>query len=122
MARSIIELPSDLDGDYEVYLNGVLQQGVGRGFGYVMIVLGGLEVLGGAPEGLWLALIGFFLVMASGQQAVGAQVQAALSGVHASDLIGRPVGLVSITDVKRSLRASRLADRTGQQNAHALAR
>ena len=26
MARSIIELPSDLDGDYEVYLNGVLQQ------------------------------------------------------------------------------------------------
>lgn len=25
-ARSITELPSDLDGDYEVYLNGVLQQ------------------------------------------------------------------------------------------------
>ncbi len=25
-ARSIIELPSDLDDDYEVYLNGVLQQ------------------------------------------------------------------------------------------------
>jgi hypothetical protein len=25
MARSIIELPSDLDGDYEVYLNGVQQ-------------------------------------------------------------------------------------------------
>ena len=25
-AHSIVELPSDLDGDYEVYLNGVLQQ------------------------------------------------------------------------------------------------
>jgi CBS domain-containing protein len=28
------------------------------------------------------------------------------------DELGRPVGLVSITDVKRSLRASRFADRT----------
>ncbi len=25
-ARSIVELPGDLNGDYEVYLNGVLQQ------------------------------------------------------------------------------------------------
>jgi len=65
--------------------------GVGRGFGMVMIFLGALEFLSGAPEGLWLALIGFFLVMASGQQAVGAQVQAALSGVHASDLMSSPV-------------------------------
>ncbi len=193
---------------------------VGRGFGYVMIVLGGLELLGGAPEGLWLALIGFFVVMAAGAQAVGAQVQAALSGVHASELMsapvvsipertsaaqagadyflpyrytsfpvvdeqsraiglvsieqiealtrqqrvvrlvaeiadrdpglivnagedvirlleqpafsrvgravvvdesGRPVGLVSITDVKRSLRTSQLADRTAGESAHAAA-
>ena len=60
---------------------------VGRGFGYVMIALGGLEFLSGAPEGLWLALIGFFIVMAAGAQAVGAQVQAALSGVHAFELM-----------------------------------
>jgi Zn-dependent protease/predicted transcriptional regulator len=64
---------------------------VGRGFGYVMIFLGLLEFLGGAPEGLWLALIGFFIVMAAGAQAVGAQVQAALSGVHASELMSAPV-------------------------------
>ena len=38
------------------------------------------------------------------------------------DELGRPAGLVSITDVKRSLRASRLAARTEQQNAPALAR
>jgi Zn-dependent protease len=64
---------------------------VGRGFGYLMVMLGALEFLGGAPEGLWLELIGFFLVVASGQQALGARVQAALSGVHASDLMSTPV-------------------------------
>ena len=64
---------------------------VGRGFGYVMIALGGLDLLSGAPEGLWLALIGFFIVMAAGQQAMGAQAQAALSGVHASELMSTPV-------------------------------
>jgi hypothetical protein len=61
-----------------------------------MIVLGGLEVLSGAPEGLWLALIGFFVVTAAGQQAMGAQVQAALSGVHASDLMSSPVMSIDV--------------------------
>jgi Zn-dependent protease len=64
---------------------------VGRGFGYVMIGLGALEFLSGAPTGLWLALIGFFVVMAAGAQSMGVQVQAALSGVHARDLMSTPV-------------------------------
>jgi Zn-dependent protease/predicted transcriptional regulator len=64
---------------------------VGRGFGYLMIFLGGLEFVGGAPQGLWLALIGFFVVMAAGAQAVGAQVQAAFSGACASELMSTPV-------------------------------
>ncbi len=64
---------------------------VGRAFGYLMIFLGLLEFLGGAPEGLWLALIGFFVTVAAGAQAAGAQVQAALSGVHASELMSTPV-------------------------------
>ena len=64
---------------------------VGRGFGFVMIFLGALEAMAGAAGGLWLALIGFFLVMASGQQAAGAQMQAALSGVRALDLMSSPV-------------------------------
>ncbi len=64
---------------------------VGRGFGYFMIFLGGLEFVSGAPEGLWLALIGFFLTVASGQQALGAQVQRAFSGVRASKLMSAPV-------------------------------
>ncbi len=77
---------------------------IGRGFGYVMIGLGGLELLGGAPAGLWLILIGFFIVMAAGQQAMGAQVQAALSGVHAADLMSSPV--VSIPERISATQAS----------------
>lgn len=77
--------------------------GIGRGFGYVLIALGALAFVGGAVEGLWLALIGFFLVMASGEQARGAQVQAALSGVHVSDLMSTPV--VSIPERTSAARA-----------------
>jgi Zn-dependent protease len=64
---------------------------VGRGFGYLLILLGGLAFLSGALEGLWLALIGFFIANAAGAQAMGAQVQAALSGMPARELMSRPV-------------------------------
>jgi Zn-dependent protease/CBS domain-containing protein len=77
---------------------------VGRGFGYVMIGLGLLEFLSGQPTGLWLSLIGFFIVMAAGSQAVGAQIQVALSGVHASELMSAPV--VSIPERTSALQAT----------------
>ncbi len=64
---------------------------IGRAFGWLMIFLGALEFLSGAPEGLWLAVIGWFLVMASAQQALGARLRTALSGVRASDLMSAPV-------------------------------
>ncbi len=64
---------------------------VGRGFGYLLVALGVLELVSGVPEGLWLALIGFFIVTAASQQAMGAQVQAVLSGVPARELMSRPV-------------------------------
>jgi len=79
--------------------------GIGRGFGYVLVALGALEFLAGGVEGLWLALIGFFLVMASGEQARGAEVQAALSDVHASDLMSAPV--VSIPEQTSAAQAGR---------------
>lgn len=63
----------------------------GRGFGYLMIFLGILEFAGGAPEGLWLSLIGIFVVMAAGQEAGASQIHAVLSGVHASQLMSTPV-------------------------------
>ena len=78
---------------------------VGRGFGYMMIGLGGLEVLSGAPQGLWLAMIGFFVVIAAGAQATGAQIQVALSGVSACELMSSPVvsirARVSVADAGR---------------------
>ncbi|HEY7962313.1 MAG TPA: site-2 protease family protein [Solirubrobacteraceae bacterium] len=64
---------------------------VGRTFGYVLIALGMLELFSGTPQGLWLALVGFFIVAAAGSQALGAEVQAVLSGVHARDLMSTPV-------------------------------
>lgn len=64
---------------------------VGRGFGYVMIALGLLELFAGGAGGLWLAVVGFFLVAASGAQAVSARVQAAFSGVRARELMSTPV-------------------------------
>jgi Zn-dependent protease/predicted transcriptional regulator len=64
---------------------------VGRGFGYVMIGLGLLELLSGSPGGLWLALVGLFIVAAAGAQAVSAQVQATFSGVNARELMSAPV-------------------------------
>lgn len=65
--------------------------GVGRGFGVLLIFLGLLEFVGGAPEGLWLALIGFFIISAAGSQAEGAKVQAVLSGVQVRELMSAPV-------------------------------
>lgn len=64
---------------------------IGRGFGYAMIALGALDFLSGEVAGLWLAIIGFFVVMASGQQALGAQVRVALSGLCARELMSSPV-------------------------------
>ncbi len=64
---------------------------VGRGFGYLLIFLGGLEFLGGVPEGLWLALIGFFVVSAAGAEVRGAEVRAVLSGVRVRELMSAPV-------------------------------
>ncbi|HLL92318.1 MAG TPA: site-2 protease family protein [Solirubrobacteraceae bacterium] len=85
---------------------------VGRGFGYLLIFLGGLEFINGAPEGLWPALIGFFIVAAAGAEARGAQLQAALSGVHVRELMSAPVVSIPLeTSVARAARDFFLADR-----------
>lgn len=64
---------------------------VGRAFGYAFVALGVLELFAGGPAGLWLAIVGLFLIAASGAQAVSAQVQATFSGVRARDLMSTPV-------------------------------
>ncbi|HXR29502.1 MAG TPA: site-2 protease family protein [Solirubrobacteraceae bacterium] len=79
--------------------------GVGRGFGYLLIVLGGLELLNGAPEGLWLGLIGLFIVSAARAEAVGAQVRGTFSGVRVRELMSAPA--VSIPAEMSAARAVR---------------
>ena len=49
---------------------------VGRAFGYLLIVLGVLELAAGAPEGLWLGLIGLFVVGAARAEAAGVRSRA----------------------------------------------
>jgi CBS domain-containing protein len=76
---------------------------VGRGFGYVMIALGGLELLGGFPAGAWLAIVGVFVVMAAGAQAAGAQVQAAFAGIPAREVMTSPaVGIPATVALSRA--------------------
>jgi Zn-dependent protease len=64
---------------------------MGRGFGYLLIGLGALELFAGSLEGLWLGAIGFFIVIAADQQAMGAEIRAAFSGVKAADLMSTPL-------------------------------
>lgn len=63
---------------------------VGRGFGYLLIALGVLELAAGGVEGLWLSLIGVFVVFAAGAQAMSSKIEAALSGVTAAQLMSAP--------------------------------
>ena len=63
----------------------------GRAFGWALIALGALEVIAGGVGGIWLAVIGTFLIIASRAQAYGAEVIATLSGIPARDLMSAPV-------------------------------
>lgn len=63
---------------------------VGRGLGYGMIGLGVIATLGGIPSGLWLALIGFFVVVAARAEENGLLVRTALSGRAAGKLASTP--------------------------------
>ena len=64
--------------------------GVGRGFGYVMIAGGGLLFIANrSSSGIWLALIGWFLLGAAGSEARSLQTSEALDGLHVRDLMTR---------------------------------
>ena len=63
---------------------------VGRAFGFVFIAIGVLGALSGLPTGLWLAVIGFFLLGAAGAEALHAEAQELFHGVAARDLMTAP--------------------------------
>jgi len=69
---------------------------VGRAFGWLMIVLGALSFLDGAVEGLLLAMIGGFVVMAAGAEEAQEQVLEALAGVSVSELMSAPPITISV--------------------------
>lgn len=62
----------------------------GRGFGYVLVALGVLSLVGGAPAGLWLALIGGFLIVAGGAEQAQLRTQAAFADATAGDIMSAP--------------------------------
>jgi Zn-dependent protease len=64
--------------------------GLGQVFGWAFVVLGVMSTLAGAPGGLWLALIGGFLVVAARSEAWRAGVHQAVGGLHAADLMSSP--------------------------------
>ena len=62
----------------------------GRTFGYALIVLGFLLVFTGPGfQGLWLALIGWFLVNAASAEEQQARLGAALHGIRVGDVMSR---------------------------------
>lgn len=63
---------------------------VGRGFGYAMIGLGVFAALAGAFGGLWLALIGVFVIAAAKAEAEGLRARTAFSGREARNLMTFP--------------------------------
>ncbi|MFI6478397.1 site-2 protease family protein [Nonomuraea sp. NPDC050663] len=63
----------------------------GRIFGYVLIAAGLLEVVTGLGlQGLWLAVIGLFLVNAAAAEEAQAQASSALQGLRVGDVMSSP--------------------------------
>jgi Zn-dependent protease/CBS domain-containing protein len=63
---------------------------IGRGFGYLMIGGGVLLFVSyRSSGGIWLALIGWFLLSAAGSEARYAEASEALAGLHVRDLMTR---------------------------------
>ncbi|SDK49168.1 site-2 protease family protein [Nonomuraea jiangxiensis] len=62
----------------------------GRGFGYMLIALGFVQVVTGRSfDGLWLALIGLFLVNAASAEEQHTRLGSALHGVRVGDVMSR---------------------------------
>ena len=61
----------------------------GRGFGWLLVILGVASFAFGGPVGLWTALIGWFLVNAAKAEEQQVVVGQALEGVRVSDVMSR---------------------------------
>jgi Zn-dependent protease len=85
---------------------------IGRGFGYGMIGLGIFSFAAGGFGGLWLALIGFFVVAAAKAEENGLRVRIALRGRSAGRLMTCPaVTIPAATSVEDAVHSYFLAAR-----------
>ncbi len=61
----------------------------GRGLGFMLVALGFLEVLAGGPFGLWLALVGWFVLSGANSERYSVHAEK-LRGLRVGDAVGRP--------------------------------
>jgi Zn-dependent protease len=121
---------------------------IGRGFGYAMIGLGVFAAAAGAVGGIWLAVVGVFVIIAAKAEEGGLRVRTAFAGREAGRFMsfpavavpagisieraveeffvryrytafpviegGRPVGLIDIAHVERVPAARRAATTVGE--------
>ena len=63
---------------------------VGRGFGWFFIAVGALNSFAGAVGGLWLVVIGLFVLLAASAEARHTELMEAFAGYRARDLMSAP--------------------------------
>ncbi|HSI81017.1 MAG TPA: site-2 protease family protein [Solirubrobacterales bacterium] len=68
--------------------------GIGRGFAYAFVGFGVLSAFAGAPGGLWLLVIGLFLVLASRGEEEMVRIRATLGGLPLRRLMAFPARTV----------------------------
>ena len=61
----------------------------GRTIGYLLAALGLISIVSGQFGGLWLVLLGWFIAQGAGANLTQLQIERALTGVHADDLMAR---------------------------------
>ena len=63
---------------------------IGRMFGYLMVAVGVVLVFEGAPGGLWISLIGLFVIGGAKAEQLQEEIVAAFPGASAHELLSRP--------------------------------
>ena len=83
-----------------------LAASVGRLCGYALIALGVLALFSAyALDGIWFALIGYFIVTAARQEMLGVEVRTAFGGVSAGEIMSRPAIVIPAgEDAQHALR------------------
>ena len=63
---------------------------IGRGFGWFFVAAGAMEVFAGFAGGIWLMIIGFFVMIAAAAESRHTELTSAFEGYRAADLMSAP--------------------------------